>query len=259
MRAIERGSVLGLRSWRCSTRTSPPGRGSGLQGEVLQQQMDYWKHQLARLPVLELPTDHPRPAHRSHHGAEVAFLLSAELTHQLKALSRREGVTLFMTLLAAFQSLLCRYCAQHDVATGTAIAGRNHSGIESLIGFFVNTLVLRTDLSANPTVAEMLAAVRQTTLEAYANQDVPFEKVVEQLQPERSLSREPMFQVMLILQQGVRAAAAAGGSGLSKLRMRSEAMTTRTAKFDLTLSMGEQEGRLGGALEYATELYEGRG
>ncbi len=227
-----------------------------LTGEVLQQQMDYWKHQLAQLPLLELPTDHPRPAHRSHHGAEVSFMLSAELTHQLKALSRREGVTLFMTLLAAFQSLLSRYSAQHDVAIGTAIAGRNHSGIESLIGFFVNTLVLRTDLSANPTVERLLADVRQTTLEAYSNQEVPFEKVVEQMQPERSLSREPMFQVMLIHQQGARAAAAGSGGGLTNLRMRSEAVSTRTAKFDLTLSVGEQEGVLEGALEYATELYE---
>ncbi len=228
-----------------------------LSGEVLNQQLDYWKHQLAAVPVLELPTDHPRPAHRSHHGAEVGFLLSAELTHQLKALSRREGVTLFMTLLAAFQSLLSRYSAQHDVAIGTAIAGRNHSGIETLIGFFVNTLVLRTDLSANPTVERLLADVRQTTLEAYSNQEVPFEKVVEQMQPERSLSREPMFQVMLIHQQGARASSGAGsGGGLSNLRMRSEAVSTRTAKFDLTLSVGEQEGVLGGALEYATELYE---
>ena len=172
-----------------------------LQGEVLEQQLNYWKKQLADAPeLLALPTDHPRPAVQTDQGATYSFTLSSELTDQLKELSQQEGVTLFMTLLAAFQVLLYRYSNQTDIVVGSPIANRTHAEIERLIGFFVNTLVLRTDLSGNPSFRELLKRVREVTLAAYAHQDLPFEKLVEELNPKRDLSHSPLFQVMFVLQ-----------------------------------------------------------
>ncbi len=223
-----------------------------LQGEVLQQQIDYWKRQLAAAPVLELPTDRPRPAMASHRGEVLNFSFCADLTARLNSLSRSEGVTLFMTLLAAFQALLARHSGQTDILVGTPVSGRTRGETESLIGFFVNTLVMRTDLGGSPTVGELLGRVREVSLEAYSNQEVPFEKLVEELQPERSLSWEPLFQVMLILQNAPRVEGEVRGIGVRK-----EEVRRQNAKFDLTLVMTEAGGEIVGGLEYATDLYEG--
>src|SRR4029077_8474695 len=150
-----------------------------LQGDVLNRQLAYWKEHLAGAPVvLELPTDFPRPAVQSYRGARQELRLDRSLTEDLQQLSHREGVTLFMTLLAAWQVLLSRYSGQEDVVVGAPIAGRVRTELEGLIGFFVNTLALRTDLSGNPNFRELLGRVRQVTLEAYAHQDVPFEKLI---------------------------------------------------------------------------------
>jgi hypothetical protein len=171
-----------------------------LQGDNLDNQLAYWKKQLDDLATLQLPLDHPRPHTQTYRGARQIGELSAPLVQALKALCQREGVTLFMTLLAAFQTLLSRYCGQDDIAVGAPIAGRNRQETEGLIGFFVNTLVLRADLSGNPSFRELLARVRQLTLDAYDHQDIPFEKLVEELHPERNPSLSPLFQVMFALQ-----------------------------------------------------------
>ena len=223
-----------------------------LQGEVLERQLSYWKKQLEGIPaVLNLPTDHPRPAVQSFRGKTQSIELSKELTEGLKALSRKEGVTLFMTLLAAFQTLLYRYTGQEDVVVGSPIANRNRSEIEGLIGFFVNTLVLRSNFSGNPTFKELLAQVREMALGAYAHQDLPFEKLVEELQPERSLSHSPLFQVMFVLQNAPSTAAKFEGLSASPVPIGAE-----TAKFDLTLSMSETEEGLRGSLQYNTDLFD---
>jgi NRPS condensation-like uncharacterized protein len=171
-----------------------------LTGQVLEQQLNYWKNQLAELEPLNLPMDHSQPAVMSHRRASVPFTLSSEMANELIVLSRSEGATLFMTLLAAFQSLLSKYCGQNDIAVGTVVANRKRAEIEGLIGFFVNTLVLRTKLSDNPTFRQLLNRVRTTALEAYLHQDVPFEEVVIHLRPQHDLNRMPLFQVMIILQ-----------------------------------------------------------
>ncbi|HEY0601559.1 MAG TPA: amino acid adenylation domain-containing protein, partial [Herpetosiphonaceae bacterium] len=172
----------------------------GAAGGVFEQQLSYWKRQLADLPTLDLPSDRPRPPVQSFKGAALRFELPAALTEELRALSRREGVTLFMTLLAAFKILLARYSGQDDIVVGTPIAGRNRAETENLIGFFVNTLVLRTDLSGNPSVRTLLKRVQEGALDAYAHQDLPFELIVDQVQPERDMSRNPLFQVLFALQ-----------------------------------------------------------
>ena len=175
---------------------------SWLHGEVLESEIAFWRRQLAGLPpLLELPTDRPRPAVQSYRGASRPVRLPAGLTRQVEALARREGATLFMVLLAGFQALLARSSGQDDLAVGSPVAGRNRVETEGLIGFFVNTLVLRGDLSgASPSFRELLGRVRETALAAYLHQDVPFEKLVEELAPERSLAHTPLFQVMLVLQ-----------------------------------------------------------
>jgi amino acid adenylation domain-containing protein len=167
-----------------------------LQGEVLEAQLSYWRKQLVGAPpALELPTDRPRPAVQTFQGARQSIVLPKSLTEALKGLSRQEGATLFMTLLAAFKILLSRYTGQQDIVVGSPIAGRNRAEIEGLIGFFINTLVLRTDLSGDPSFRELLRRVREVALGAYDHQELPFEKLVEELQPERDLSRTPLFQV----------------------------------------------------------------
>jgi amino acid adenylation domain-containing protein len=222
-----------------------------LQGEVLEKQLSYWKNQLEGIPgVLDLPTDRPRPAVQSYRGKRQSIELSKELTEGLKALSRKESVTLFMTLLAAFQTLLYRYTGQKDIVVGSPIANRNRTEIEGLIGFFVNTLVLRTSFSGNPTFKELLAQVRETALGAYAHQDLPFEKLVEELQ-QRSLSHSPLFQVMFVLQN-------APGESLNfeRLSVSRLGIGAKTAKFDLTLSMSESVDGLKGSLQYNTDLFD---
>src|SRR5258708_712500 len=172
-----------------------------LQGEVLEEQLRYWREQLAGAPaVSELPFDPPRAAVRSYRGRTGDFLMDATLAGRLREVSREHGVTLFMTLLAAFQVLLARYSGQDDIVVGTPVANRNREEIEGLIGFFVNTLALRTNLGGNPTFGELLAQVKGVCLGAYAHQDLPFERLVEELQPERSVSHTPLFQVMFGLQ-----------------------------------------------------------
>ena len=172
-----------------------------LQGPRVENLLSYWKRQLSGRPVsLQLPTDRPRPALATLRGGTQSFVLPQTLSDALIALSRREGCTLFMTLLAAFQTLLHRYTSQTDILVGTPVANRTRREMEPLIGFFVNTLVLRTDLSGDPTFRELLGRAREVALQAYAHQDLPFEKLVEELHPERDLSRNPLFQVMFILQ-----------------------------------------------------------
>ena len=173
-----------------------------LQGEISDTQLAYWKKQLSGASVLELPTDHPRPPVQTFRGSKQSFLMPKVLTERLKAFSREEGATLFMTLLAAFQTLLHRYTGQDDIIVGSPVAGRNRVDVEVLIGFFVNTLILRTDFCGDPTFRELLGRVRRTALEAYAHQDLPFEKLVEQLHPHRSSSHSPLFQVLFVLQNG---------------------------------------------------------
>jgi hypothetical protein len=172
-----------------------------IQGEILERQMSYWKERLAGAPpALDLPTDHPRPALRSHNGARQSLSVRKDIAEAVKRLSQQEGATLFMAFLGIFNALLYRYTGQEDIVVGVPIAGRNRVEIENLIGFFVNTLVLRVRLSDNPTFRELLKRVKEATLGAYANQEVPFEKLVEELQPRRNLSLSPLFQVMFVHQ-----------------------------------------------------------
>ncbi len=224
-----------------------------LQGEALEAQIAYWRKQLAGCPeTLDLPSDRPRPAVQTHRGAYRSLALPAEVASGLRELCRREEVTLFMALLAAFQALLHRYTGQDDVVVGTPIANRNRSEIESLIGFFVNTLALRADHSGDPTFRRLLALVRESALGAYAHQDLPFEHLVEVLQPRRDLSRSPIFQVMFDLQN-----LPAHSPGLSDLTLTPMGLETGTAKFDLTLTMAELPDGLAGTLEYNTDLFDG--
>jgi amino acid adenylation domain-containing protein len=223
-----------------------------LQGPVLEKQLGYWREKLAGLAPLDLPTDRPRPSEQTFHGAHQALRLPAALADRLQAFSRAEGATLFMTLLAAFQALLARYSGQDDIAVGTPIAGRNRAETEGLIGFFVNTLVLRADLSENPTFKDLLRRVRETCLGAYDHQDVPFEKLVEEIQSERDMSRSPLFQVMFVHQNAPRSGLKLGDLTLSP----QEADRTITAKFDLTLSVTEGKEGLGAVVKYNTDLFD---
>ncbi|HZF12185.1 MAG TPA: amino acid adenylation domain-containing protein, partial [Thermoanaerobaculia bacterium] len=225
---------------------------SWLRGEVLQNEISFWHRQLAGLPPrLELPTDRPRPLVQSSRGATRPVLLPAALTRQLQALCRREGATLFMVLLAGLQALLARYSGQQDLAVGTPTAGRTHREIEELIGFFVNTLVLRGDLAGEPTFRELLGRVRETALAAHAHQDVPFERLVQELAPERTLAHTPLFQVMLALQNLPLGPVRIGPLVLSPLEV-----DPGTAKFDLSLALEERAGGLAGAVRYATDLFD---
>jgi non-ribosomal peptide synthetase component F len=203
---------------------------------VLESQLTYGRHQLAGAPPLELPTDYPRPRVKTFSGASQFVQLPADLRDELLALSQREGVTLFMTLLAAFQVLLARYTGQSDISVGTPIANRTRTELEGLIGFFVNTLVLRTDLSGNLSFIEVLKRVREVALGAYAHQDVPFEQLVEALQPERDLSRSPLFQVMLVMQQVSVSQTVEATESPEELALSGLGVEQNTTKFDLTLS-----------------------
>ncbi|NET02964.1 MAG: amino acid adenylation domain-containing protein, partial [Sphaerospermopsis sp. SIO1G1] len=223
-----------------------------LQGEVLEQQLNYWKQQLETASkFLPLPTDRPRPAVQTFAGSYQEFALSQELSNQLIALSQKQGVTLFMTLFAAYNVLLYRYTGQTDILVGSPIANRNQREIEGLIGFFVNTLVFRTELSANPSFNELLTQIRSTALSAYAHQDLPFEMLVEALQPERDLSYTPLFQVMFILQN-----APMSNVELTDVEVSALAIETTTAKFDLTLSMEQTATGIRGGWEYNTDLFD---
>lgn len=222
-----------------------------LQGAVLERQLQYWKQRLAGVPVLDLPFDHPRPAVETHRGTRAAFKLPQQLSASLATLGRQEGVTLYMTLLAAFQTLLARYTGQHDIAVGSPIAGRTRAEFEGLIGLFVNTLVMRSDLSGDPTFRELLHRVREVALGAYAHQEIPFERLVEEMAPARSLSHSPLFQVMFALQNAPNQTLE-----LSDLSLEPMEVDSGTSKFDLTLFMSEQSDGLRGQLEYNTDLFE---
>ncbi|MFK0731627.1 MAG: condensation domain-containing protein, partial [Gloeotrichia echinulata HAB0833] len=224
-----------------------------LSGVVLETQLNYWRSQLQDAPpLLQLPTDRPRPVVQTYDGRTQSFELNRDLTQKLQSLSAESGTTLFMTMLAAFATLLYRYSGESDILVGSPIANRNRNEIESLIGFFVNTLVLRTNFAANPSFENLLAQVRETTLQAYEHQDVPFEQVVEALQPQRSLSHSPLFQVMFILQNVPMTEFELPGVTLTQL----DADST-IAKFDLTLSMSETDQGLVGSWEYNTDLFDG--
>ncbi|MBN4004268.1 non-ribosomal peptide synthetase [Nostoc sp. LPT] len=225
-----------------------------LQGEVLQTQLSYWQKQLASAPaLLSLPTDRPRKAVQTFNGAYQEFVLSQKLTSGLTQLSQQQGVTLFMTLLAAFDTLLLRYTGTEDILVGTPIANRNRSEIERLIGFFVNTLVLRTDVSGDPSFSELLVRVREMALFAYGHQDLPFEMLVEALQPERNLSHTPLFQVMFVLQNTPMSEVE-----LAELSFSPLIVERTTAKFDLTLAMANTSTGLLGVWEYNTDLFDQR-
>jgi amino acid adenylation domain len=221
-----------------------------LSGSVLAEQLAYWKERLAGLPRLELPTDYPRPPVLTYAGGSHAFTLPPALAERLKTLVRGEGVTLFMTLLAAFQALLARYTGQDDVVVGSPIANRNRAEVEGLIGFFVNSLVLRTSLAGNPSFRVLLGRVREVCLGAYAHQDLPFEKLVAELQPERDLSRNPLFQVTFQL-FNVPGAGRPDEPSALPLEVKGA-----TAIFDLRVDMREgAEGALLGRIEYSTDLF----
>ena len=223
-----------------------------LAGETLDRQLAYWRQRLAGAPaLLDLPADHPRPALQTHRGATEAFELPAELLGRLEALGRGEGATLFMVLLGALQVLLSRYSGSDDVVVGSPITGRSRHEVEGLIGFFTNTLVLRTDLSGDPGFREVLRRVREAALGAYDHQDVPFERLVEELQPERSLGHSPLFQVMLIQGNGD-----PSGLDLPGVALRRFAGGTETSKFDLTVAVTAHADGLSGTMEYSTDLFE---
>src|ERR1051326_7745414 len=223
-----------------------------LQGAVLERQLQYWREQLAGAPpVLQLPADHPRPAIQTYRGAQAHVQFSPEVSAELKQLSQREGVTLFMTLLAVWHVLLWRYTGQNDVVVGTPIANRQRNEIEGLIGFFVNTLVLRTQLEGQETGRELLQRVRDICLEGYAHQDVPFEMLVEELRPERDMSHSPLFQVMLVLQNAPVDVMHWPGIEVSGI-----AVEHRTARFELNIGLGESEQGIVGTVEYNTDLFE---
>src|SRR4030095_8977228 len=223
-----------------------------LQGDVLEEQFAYWRQQLGgTLPILELPTDRPRPALQTYNGSNLSFPLSPALSQSLKSLCKAEGVTLFMTLLTAFKVLLYRYTGQEDLIVGSPIANRHRRELEGLIGFFVNTLAMHTDLSGNPTFRELLRRVRETALGAYAHQDLPFEYLVEQLHPDRDLSHSPLVQVVLVVQNTPEREVKLPGLVVTPLNYQAE-----SAKFDLTLYFDELGPELQGTFEYNTDLFD---
>lgn len=221
-----------------------------LTGEILESQLCYWKQQLCGdLPVLQLPYDRPRPAQQTFRGARQCLALSKDLTEALKTLSQQEGVTLYMTLLAAFKTLLCRYSGQEDIIVGTVSAGRNRPESEGLIGYFLNTLVLRTDMSGNLSFRQLLSRVREVTLGAYAHEDLPYQKLVKTLQPERNISQNPLFQVAFVLEPPM--PSLKSGCTLSQLDIQTDA-----AKFDLTLELDDRPEGIIGRWEYNTDLFD---
>jgi hypothetical protein len=222
-----------------------------LQSGVLERQLAYWRKQLGgTLTLLELPTDRQRRVVQTYQGGRHKFSLSPDLTDQLKALSREEGATLYMTLLAAFKVLLHRYTRQDEILVGTPIASRDRAEIEPLIGLFVNMLVLRTQLDRNETFRQALRRVKETALSAYEHKDVPFEKLIEDLHPARILSQTPLFQVTFQLQNAAREMLELAGLKLTSLGNEFEA-----AKFDLTLLMAEKTDMLTGLFRYNKDLF----
>ncbi|MCX7595059.1 MAG: amino acid adenylation domain-containing protein [Fischerella sp.] len=223
-----------------------------LQEEILLTQLAYWQQKLANLPKLQLPTNHPQPTELTFQGSQQSFALSKSLTEKLKILSRQEGTTLFMTLVTAIKTLLYRYSNQEDIAIGTVTAGRNRPEVEGVMGNFLNNLVLRTDLSGNPPFRELLKRVREVTLEAYAHQDLPFQKLVEVLQPERQLGQNPLFQVAFVLEPPLPECHDLGWT-ISQMDIHSG-----TAKFHLCIEMDERPEGMIGRIEYRTDLFDAK-
>lgn len=222
-----------------------------LTGEVLERQLDYWERTLAGVPALELATDRPRPAGWSGRGGAIEVDLPAELAAGLGELTRRFGVSRFMVLLAVTQIVLSRWSGQRDVAVGTPVAGRGQVELERLVGLLVNTVVLRADLSGEPTFEEFLGRVRESVLGAFDHQEVPFERLVEQLRPERDPSRNPLFQVMFDVQES-----ATGGPRVEGLEVEHFVLPWRSAKFDLTATFLLYPDRFALNVEYASDLFD---
>jgi hypothetical protein len=223
-----------------------------LKGEALEDQLSYWVGQLeGASSALELPTDRPRPTVQSYKGGRIALKLSKRLTDALKALSLREDTTLFMTLLGAFTTLLHRYTGQEDISLGTPIANRHRIETEAMVGCFVNTLVLRTKLSGELSFQDVLKRVRGASLDAYAHQDLPFEKLVDRLDPERSLGHTPLFQVMFVMQNAPMTRLELSGLSWSEYTVHNG-----TAAFDITLSLEEVEQGLAGFIDYSEDLFD---
>ncbi|MCP4153968.1 MAG: non-ribosomal peptide synthetase, partial [bacterium] len=222
-----------------------------LNSEIIDRQTEYWKSNLSNTPVLELPTDHPRPPEQTFNGSYIRFSLDKNLTDKLNAFSRENDVTLFMTLLSAFNILLHKYTGQDDICVGSPIANRTRSEIEPLIGFFVNTLALRSAVKDEFTFLELLDQIRKTTLSAYENQDIPFEKVVDITQPERNIAFSPLFQVMIILQNNPENALSLG-----ELTLESIDFKHTVSKFDITFDFMETETGLVCGIEYNTDCFE---
>ncbi|MEP7341615.1 MAG: condensation domain-containing protein, partial [Acidobacteriota bacterium] len=222
-----------------------------MTGKILEEQLTYWRNQLAGASSLALPTDRPRPPVQTYRGASQRVLLDDELSGKIKQVCQAEGVTLFMFLMGALNVLLYRYSGQTDIVIGTAVAGRTRSEVEGLIGFFVNSLALRTKIAVGMTFLDLLKDARKTFLDGYAHQELPFEKVVEELAPERAASRAPLFQVMFALQSGPQPAAPIKNLTLSPLKAE-----IATAKFDLTLVMANTGRNIHGSFEYNTDLFD---
>ena len=223
-----------------------------LSGERFDAQLDYWRQTLTGLTPLELPTDRPRPSQRSPAGGSVPVALGSELSDKLRALARGQGASTFMVVLAGFQALLARWADTDDVAVGTPVANRARPEVEDLVGFFVNTLVLRTDLSDDPTFTDLIARVRETALGAYAHQDLPFERLVQELAPDRDTSRHPLFQVML----GYETEPSDEDIEMGGLGCEGVDVDTGTTNFDLTLALSDAEDGLAGRIEFAAELFD---
>ncbi|WP_344016437.1 condensation domain-containing protein, partial [Streptomyces thermospinosisporus] len=220
-------------------------------GGLLEEQLDWWRSRLAGISPLDLPTDRPRPAVRSSRGAVHGFDVPATTVDGLKELARTRGATLFMALTAAVKTVFARYTGQHDIAVGTASSGRSGAGLEQLVGFLVNTVVLRSDIDPDASFEELLEQVRETVLEAFAHEDVPFERLVEAVQPERDTSRTPLVQAMVVLQNapGMR-------PGLGDVRVDDYPLERDSALFDVTVEFEEHEGGLRALVEYSTDLFD---
>jgi amino acid adenylation domain-containing protein len=251
MAAVAGGREPALPALRCQYADFSAWQRKYLEGEVLERQLSYWRRQLEGLAPLEVPADYARPAMQSFRGARESMALPDAFCDRLRAFSRQHDVTLFMTMLAAFQTLLHRYTGQDDIAVGTPIAGRTRPETRELIGFFVNTLVMRTDLSGDPTFAELLGRVRETALGAYDHQHLPFERLVEELRPPRDPSRSPLFQVMFT-SDGFQYR----NRHIGDLTVEFLEVEPRTARFDLTLAMVEWDGGLKLRMDYSTDLFE---
>jgi non-ribosomal peptide synthetase component F len=221
-----------------------------LRGEIMEEQLSYWKRQLAGMIPLDLPTDYPRPPVQTYHGDYQTLVLPAVASEALRELCRQESVTLFMTILAVFKVLLYRYTEQEDIVVGTSIANRDRREVEGLIGFFINMLVLRTDLSNNPSFRELLNRVREVTLGAYTHHDLPFENLVEVLQPERTLSHTPLFQVVFTFQNDPSPRLKLPGLITSSIKVDNGA-----SHFDLMLFVADRKQDIILGLQYNKDLF----